>query len=248
MKNPNAIITSDYGPIISNINDSVITKNIIKTGYWATSDIELIKELISTQLKTREKVAFLDIGANIGTHSLAIGKTFGEQVLIHAFEAQRQIFHMLCGTMAINGLSNIVCHNNAVSDQENQEITIPLPDYNEFNNFGAVELIPPKKSDQQDTIIKSNEIVKTITIDTLEIKADFMKIDVEGMEDKVLKGSEKTILNNRPIIFMEIHKTDHEYVINFFAKKNYLGFLRGIDLILIPHEYQIQINASQRII
>jgi hypothetical protein len=36
----------------------------------------------------------------------------------------------------------------------------------------------------------------------------FIKIDVEGFEYKVLQGLEKTILENKPVLFIEIHKTD----------------------------------------
>ena len=111
MSNPNALINSDYGPIIININDSVIGKHISQLGYWAKDDIDLIKQLIDFLLTKKEFVTYYDVGSNIGTHALSIGKTYGHKVKIRAFEAQRQIFNMLCGTVALNGLSNIFCHN-----------------------------------------------------------------------------------------------------------------------------------------
>ena len=36
----------------------------------------------------------------------------------------------------------------------------------------------------------------------------FIKIDVEGFEYKVLQGFENTIINNKPVIFIEIHNSD----------------------------------------
>jgi len=116
MANPNVLINSDYGSIIININDSHIGRQVSKLGYWAGGDIELIKQLIEFLLKKKESVMFYDVGANIGTHSLAIAKTFGAKVIVRSFEAQRQVFNMLCGTIALNGLSNVYCHNLAVSD------------------------------------------------------------------------------------------------------------------------------------
>ena len=54
---------------------------------------------------------------------------------------------MLCGTMAINNITNVHCHLNAVSALPNEEIKIHLPDYNQSNDFGSLELISPIRSD-----------------------------------------------------------------------------------------------------
>ena len=249
MKNPNVIVSSDFGPIIINVNDTVIGRNIIEKGYWSKNDIEFIAALMKTQAEKKGNIVFFDIGANIGTHSLAIAKILGSQVEIHAFEAQRQIYHMLCGTMAINGLHNIYCYNNAVSDISDSVMNIDLLDYNSINNFGALELIKPRVSDQDAVVKVTSETVKTITLDSLNCDFDFLKIDVEGMEDKVLRGGVLSISKNRPIVFVEIHKTDSEYVVDFFNNiGNYYAFLVGIDLICIPMEYEITINGSKRVL
>lgn len=248
MKNPNVVISSDYGPIIININDSVIGKRISQKGYWAVEDIGLMKQLIGAQLAKHETVTVYDVGANIGTHSLALAKSFPEKVKVRSFEAQRQIFNMLCGTMAINGLSNVHCHNNAVGAADGEALEISLLDYNSHNNFGALELLPPKRSDQQDVVKTAKEKVTTLSLDSLDEKVDFIKIDVEGMEDKVLMGAERTIRTHRPILFIEIHKTDAQFALDFFKRiDGYAAFLRGIDLIMIPFEYQLQVNHTQRL-
>ena len=86
MSNPNALINSNYGPIIININDSVIGRSICQSGYWANDDIELIKTLINFLLNKKESIVFYDVGANIGTHSLALGKTYKNKIKIFSFE------------------------------------------------------------------------------------------------------------------------------------------------------------------
>lgn len=249
MKNPNAVISSDYGPIIINVNDSVIGKHISQNGYWATQDINLIKTLLEAQIAKHGTVRMYDVGANIGTHSLALGKSLGDKISIRAFEAQRQVFNMLCGTIALNGLSNVFCHNNAVGAVDDEALEIALLDYNTPNNFGALELVPPKHSDQQHVSRSTKEIVRTLRLDSFDEKVDFIKIDVEGMEDKVLMGAEKAIRTHRPILFIEIHKTDAQFVVDYFRGfGDYIGFLRGIDLILIPFEYQLQVLNAERVI
>lgn len=247
MSNPNALINSDYGSIIINVNDSVIGKHISQLGYWAKDDIELIKQLVDFLLTKKESITFYDVGSNIGTHSLAIGKTYGRKVKIRAFEAQRQIFNMLCGTVALNGLTNIFCHNLAVSDGGDEKIKIPLPNYDEVNNFGGLELIVPLRSDNQ-TMSKNNyEEIATTTLDDFNEIVDFIKMDIEGMEDKAFIGAKLLLEKYKPICFIEILKTDVNFLINLFKGMGYFGFQKNADLIVIPTEYQIQINGLNRI-
>lgn len=247
MKNPNALISSDYGSIIINVNDNGVGRDISRFGYFSKDDIDLIKQLIDFLLAKKEKITFYDVGANIGTHALAVGKIYGERVKIRAFEAQRLIFNMLCGTIALNGLSNIFCHNLAVSDKSGGRIKISLPNYNEANNFGGLELIKPLRSDNQSMVKNDFEEIATTTLDDYDEVVDFIKMDIEGMEDKALMGSKMILEKYRPICFIEILKTDTDYLINIFKKNGYLGFQKGMDLILIPAEHQIQINGLNRI-
>ena len=247
MSNPNVLINSDYGSIIININDSVIGKHISQLGYWAKDDIDLIKELIDFLLTKKQSITLYDVGSNIGTHALAIGKTYGKKVKIRAFEAQRQIFNMLCGTVALNGLDNIYCHNLAIRDRGGENIIIPLPNYFEVNNFGGLELIDPLRSDNHSMVVNDYEEIQAATLDDFNEVVDFIKMDIEGMEDKAFAGSRLILEKHRPICFIEILKTDVEYLINLFGVMNYFGFQKNADLIVIPAEHQIQINGLKRI-
>ncbi len=53
---------------------------------------------------------------------------------------------------------------------------------------------------------KSKKGIKCITIDSLELdRLDFIKIDCEGFEHKILKGAEKTIKKFKPVMVIEIN-------------------------------------------
>jgi len=247
MSNPNVLINSDFGPIIINVNDTVIGKQISQSGYWAKDDIDLIKQLIDFLLSKKELVVFYDVGANIGTHSLAVGKSYGQKVKVRAFEARRNIFNMLCGTVALNGLSNIYCHNLAVSDGSVEYIEIPLPNYNVANNFGGLELISPLRSDNQSMIKNNSEKIATTTLDAFDEAVDFIKIDIEGMEDKAFIGAIAILEKHKPICFIEILKTDIDFLTKLFTGLGYFGFQKNADMIMIPSHHQIQINGLSRI-
>ncbi|MEI8033153.1 MAG: FkbM family methyltransferase [Chlorobiaceae bacterium] len=239
----NVVISSNYGPLIINVNDQVIANNVIRDGYFAIHDIQLIKLLIDELNKIYPEIVFYDVGSNIGTHTLAIAKIYQDKVKIRSFEAQRQIFNMLCGNMAINGIRNAYCYNNAVSNINDVDINILLPDYDSLNNFGGIELDVPLRSDNLNVRKPGLEKIKTITIDSFEEQVGFIKIDVEGMEDKVLMGAKKTIEQYRPICFVELLKTDIRFIFDFFKNRNYRGYRKEENLVAIPLDFNIRIKG-----
>lgn len=232
--------------MIINGNDKYIGRSIEQFGAWAQDDIELIKSIIEIQLEDRDQVCFYDVGANIGTHTVALAKHFGSKIKIRSFEAQRQVFYMLCGNVALNGLDNVVCEHHAVSDKAFGTIPILLPDYSHENNFGGFELIPPCHSDNADMIKKEFEYVKTVTIDYFLEPVDFVKLDVEGMEHLVLEGAAETFHRHRPVCFFEVLKTDKTAVQQFFVNHKYEIYqLRSDDWIAVPQESDVDLDLPK---
>jgi FkbM family methyltransferase len=101
---------------------------------------------------------------------------------------------MLCANVALNTLDNVVCHH-AVADEANGRITMPkLPDPATRRNWGHMPVTTAEAGDE----------VKVITIDSLKLeRCNLIKIDVEGMETRVLAGARKTIKRCGPILYVE---------------------------------------------
>ena len=238
MERPNLISESIYGPIIVNVND-VIGNEIIRNGYWAINDVKLLRSIAEQIIVKKGNCVFFDVGANIGTHTLALA-TLGSQITVHAFEAQRWIFYMLCGTVSINNLANVRTYNVAVGETSGEVIKFKTPNYCSSDgslNIGSVEILKPRFSDNGGMAMLGEEEVSTITINEIASPVDLLKIDVEGMEDVVLRGGAEKIAKDRPIVFTEILKTDRTWIIDFFKALNYAGFLyTNIDLICFPLE------------
>jgi len=76
-------------------------------------------------------LTYFDIGANIGSHVLAISKIFKNKINIYFFEAQKFVFEILKTNISENYLKNVHVFHNAVSDNNNQ-IKIKIPNYEEF--------------------------------------------------------------------------------------------------------------------
>ncbi len=78
--------------------------------------------------------------------------------------------------------------------------------------------------------------ISLISIDSLNLpRADFLKIDVEGMEEDVLMGATNTIQKYKPIMMIEHIKSDLNKITQWLKEWNYKFYLIGINILAI-HE------------
>lgn len=116
-----------------------------------------------------------------------------------------------------------------------------------FREYGKEQA---KYSDTADMYVPdTRESVRTIRIDDMKLDdVKLMKIDVEGMEDKVIDGARSTIERNRPVLFIEIFKTDFPPIKEYLEAQRYVIFLTpSKDAICIPAEHGMGINGATRI-
>lgn len=176
----------------------------------------------------------LDIGAHIGTHTVAMSRAVGDRGLVIAFEPQRKIFRELFINLGINRCFNVKPVHGALGPEEKiAYLGTPEP-YNEGGR--SVENFGP-------------EMVLMRTLDSYNLKnVSFIKMDVENFEDEVLQGSLQTLSRNRPVLFLEIqgntvvaarrHVNRAEKVKQTILKLEKLGYIVthffGEDYLAIP--------------
>lgn len=175
-----------HGTMMYNVNDAFIGRSLDLYGEWCDDEVFLLDQM----LKPGDTV--VDVGANIGTHTVFFAGKVTERGMVVAFEPQRLVYQTLCGNVAINGLTNVMCMMAAVGEARGQ-LTFPALDPREISNFGAVHAVDGP-----------GEIVDVVPIDELELRScALIKIDVEGMEAKVVVGARQTIARCRPVLFLE---------------------------------------------
>ena len=169
----------------------------------------------------------LDIGANIGNHSVFFANFFSN---IYSFEPYPDSYYLL--KFNSKNFNNIKTFNFGASDvDENQYMYIATNTTMSRNTLFSdrvelkkVDQIDPKKIGVElknlDNLLKENKVKKI----------SFIKIDIEGYEYKALIGLKNTIINDSPIIvleqwtdaFDEIKKTTKS--IDFLKKNHYKFF------------------------
>ena len=194
---PNLIKETASGKIVYNPLDKYVGKSIEAYGHYQLEEKKIFSKYVN------EESIVLDIGANIGTHTLWFAQN---SKLVIAFEPQRYAFQMLCANMALNSIQNADCKQLGVgSTREIIEVAFIDPEIE--NNFGGLSLQDHsiEKVREEKGIHLDGEKIAICKIDDMGLqKCDFIKIDVEGMEPQVLMGGRATILDLRPYIYIEV--------------------------------------------
>lgn len=245
----NKLVNSIYGPMLINANDKFIGASIEQFGVWAADDITLIGNIVDILLQEKTKITFYDVGANIGTHTVALARQFGSKISVRAFEAQRHIYHLLCANVALNGLDNVCCEHVAVGDGSETTIDVVMPDYNRINNFGGLELKHAINSDNSLMIKNETERISCRTLDSFKETVDFVKLDVEGMECQALQGAKATIEKNLPICFVEVLKSDVVKIQDYFRPMNYRVYkYKPDDWIFVPENSDVELDLPNHLL
>jgi FkbM family methyltransferase len=223
------VLPTIYGRMIVNRHDSNRANALLKTGRAPDhGDIATLSNCL--RLRGGQGMV-VDVGSNVGTHSLAFAAVIGEHRMVHAFEPQRIIFNMLCGSVALNGVMNVHCHNVALGDRDGR-IAAPPVDYSKPFNFGAVEFGRALGADVEDA-----EYVRLARLDSFQFDSvALLKIDVEGMEMQVLDGAMETIRRTRPILYIEYHMVDRHALKARIESWGYSVYTNNINYLCIPSE------------
>ena len=168
----NQLADCRYGKMLFNRNDRYIGKSLNLYGEYSEAEIDLFRQIV------KPGSLVVEVGANIGTHTLFLARQVGLDGAVVAFEPQRVVFQSLCANMALNSVTNVQCFQKAVG-AETGEILVPSLDCSREENYGGLSL----EGWQQ------GESTPLVTIDSLNVgRCALLKVDVEGAEPRVLRG------------------------------------------------------------
>ncbi|MGA7123081.1 MAG: FkbM family methyltransferase [Polyangiaceae bacterium] len=176
-----------HGTMMYNVNDAFIGRSLDLYGEWCNDEVAVLGQILSPG------DVVVDVGANIGTHAIYFANKVTETGVVVAFEPQRLVFQTLCGNVALNGLTNVTCFCTAVGEERGR-LKFPMMNPRQVLNFGAATPSGDEKG----------ELVDVVPIDELGLaRCALIKVDVEGMEAKVIAGAKETIARCRPALFLE---------------------------------------------
>ena len=188
---------TDYHPggckfFVDIVDKRVTPVDTFNFDVYEKEDSEMLFNLV------KDGDTIFDIGANIGWYSNHLAKKFPNST-IYSFEPIPETFRQITANTKLNGATNILLNNLALSSKKEKLVFFYSPtvtgassSQNITENQDMLKL--EVEADTLDNFMINNSITKL----------DFIKCDVEGAEYFVYQGGFETFKNNKPIVFTEM--------------------------------------------
>lgn len=163
-----------------------------------------------------KKSIVVDIGAHIGTFSIPIADLV-EKVI--AFEPSSEAFALLSRNAKENNVPLQLIHKALGSEKGSGTLLV-----RNMSNAGANTLVPGGD-------------ISVVTLDDEVTDADFIKMDVEGMELEVLRGGTRLIDRMRPVVLFEV---------NLSQLRAHGVLPRALERFFSEHGYQLYVPLEEK--
>lgn len=172
-----------YRLLLPNSDEDYIQERIRNTG--APYEVRMLRDM-AARLSQNDTV--IDVGANIGNHTIYLARLVGCRVL--AFEPNAHLAHAIKDSAEMNGLSKLV----------------EVRDVGVGNRSGTAKFRQELRTNLGGQALElGSGDIQVITLDEMNYNRSIraIKIDVEGFELQVLQGAQALIARDRPIIYVE---------------------------------------------
>jgi FkbM family methyltransferase len=203
-----------------------ITRSILENGYWEKHSSELVHEILK-----KDKLLFIDIGANIGYYSL-LAASIGIKCI--AFEPIQKNYSLFEKSIKQNNFQHLIKLYKIALGEEHKMVEFNIINH----NMGGATMYDFTNKIEPD--YKENVMVFIADDLLLPIEQEmFIKMDVENMEVSVIKGMIQTLSKGKvKYLLMEISKViDQTELFKILKEK---GFHTGISI-----EYLEEIDSSK---
>jgi FkbM family methyltransferase len=200
-------VETRYGQIYIPKNNDLISNSIREYGEWAHQEISCL-----TQFLQKGDVA-LDVGSCYGIHSVAFAKKVGTTGQVFSFEALQENFEILQRNIESSDFKKITPHHVAIGNKNGMAHV-----HVQKSNAGASWVSIEDDTGQEVDIRRLDDIYTG--------RVDFIKLDIEGLELDALKGADKLIRSQAPVVFAEINTPAAALALwDYAERKGYHSFL-----------------------
>jgi FkbM family methyltransferase len=159
--------------------------------FWV-GDYDIWERYHIQRLLPKGSVMF-DVGTNFGLYALTLAQRLGPTATIHCFEPNPVTYARLTRNISLNPMRNLHPHQLGLGDWEGTARVVS----NNDTNSGAASL-----AEGQGTLITTlDRFCEEHKIQRI----DFMKVDVEGFEPRLLKGGRRSLERFQPMMQFELN-------------------------------------------
>lgn len=177
--------------------DSVIERQIYLFGGYEQPLINAFLQLVPPD---RRSIA-IDVGANVGTHSLAFARAF-ERVI--CFDPSVDVFATLSRNLTLNPDANVHAVNAGLGETTETRAFYTISN----GNRGLGTFVAEDQYDQplekigEFPIVRGDDVLPELVGSGARI--DAIKLDIQGFEPAALRGLHETLAMHRPYTWVEV--------------------------------------------
>ncbi|KVD26046.1 hypothetical protein WJ47_08770 [Burkholderia ubonensis] len=202
-------VSSRHGQLTFFANDTgALATSLRKYGEWAENELQFMLSAIPVGS------TIIDVGAYVGTHAMAFSRHTGGAGRVVAIEAQRRSADVLARNIRDNAIDNVQLENAVICAASNGDVVSSI-DIAAPASYGSTSLVDVMAARKNKQAPESHEpsgeelAVRSIALDDLSVQScELVKIDVEGMEDAVVRGAERLLREHRPIVYAECNSLE----------------------------------------
>lgn len=144
----------------------------------------------------------IDVGANVGAHTLTLANLVGASGRVLAFEPNPAIRKRLQTNIQLNGMSQVSVYAQALAEENGcLQLRVPKAGSVESSNPGLASLVALETPhDLVDVEVRRGD---DVVDDAGMSRLDLIKIDVQGYEMQVLHGLVSTVDRFKPAVLFE---------------------------------------------
>lgn len=193
---------------------------------------------------------FVDIGGALGCYTVELGKLFNH---VYTFEPNKKSYYLIHANCILNDIvEKVDIYNVFLSDKRK---TVNYNGWCSNNLNDIIGIDSDKLTDVCITNFDAEHLdvnndykpIQTMTLDDYHLdNVGFIKIDTEGQELEILKGSLATIINNNyPVIEFEFWNPENEQTYHINDKTKYYKRVDDLINFLQNLGYEIIYNVAE---
>jgi FkbM family methyltransferase len=182
---------------------SNIDRHIITEGAFERGVLDLLRDVCT---ETGHTDLMIDIGANIGNHSIGLQSVFNG---IEAVEPHPVLFHVLMANKLRNGVAKMNCHNFGLAGVDTTATLTESIENHGLSRVRERSVLSAEVFGLSEESFGEEYAIELKSADAFvgqfapRLSRSFIKIDVEGMEQEIIEALLPLIREHRPLVGFE---------------------------------------------
>lgn len=180
---------------LASLSDDLIGQAIVTEGRYERDELESLRQIL---LACPNRDVMVDVGANIGHHTLCLADLFS---MVISYEPHPIALHLLHANVLLNQAAQVRIRPVGLSDQAGQAHLRVV----NTGNLGSAQARFDQPAGEPIVLCHGDTDLDTLLAS--DRRVDFLKIDVEGMEARVVAGLRKRLRQDQPLLAFEALNT-----------------------------------------